>query len=148
MKFLNLLVFSVVLYVGSTSTQKIAAQEIPYADGPVWTFTFIRVKPGMLNTYLRDIAPQRKALVDEAKTQGLILSSRILYGDSMGKDDWDLVILTEYKNWAAFDGLSEKFNTLLNKVIGSEQARIQWTTKRTEVRDIIGSKTMQELILK
>lgn len=148
MRFFNLLIFSVVLYAASISTQKIAAQEVPYTEGTVWTFTFMRIKPGMLNAYLREVAPQRKAYVDEAKKQGLILSSRILYGDSVSKDDWDLVIVNEYKNWAAFDGLSEKFNALLNKFGSSEQDRIQLTTKRGEMRDFIGTKTMQELILK
>ena len=66
----------------------------------------------------------------------------------MSKDDWDLVIVNEFKNWAAFDGLSEKFNVLMNKVIGSEEARVQLTTKLGEVREIIGNKTLQELIPK
>jgi hypothetical protein len=80
--------------------------------------------------------------------QGLIVSSRILRGEAANKDEWDLMILDEYKNWAAFDGLSERVLALANKVVGPEDVRIQSMKKRSEMREIVGSKSMQELLLK
>ncbi|HEU0200506.1 MAG TPA: hypothetical protein VFR86_08725 [Burkholderiaceae bacterium] len=126
----------------------VAAQSKPYAEGTVWAVSFIQVKAGMLDVYLRELAPQRKAIIDEAKKQGLILSSRILTGPNINKEDWNLMILDEYKNWAAFDGLSAKMDALAAKVVGPEDKQVQLMIKRTEVREIIGGKTMQELMLK
>jgi len=58
------------------------------------------------------------------------------------------MFLDEFKNWAAFDGLSAKYEALEDKLIGSEDKRTQLMVKRTEVREITGNKLMQELMPK
>jgi hypothetical protein len=58
------------------------------------------------------------------------------------------MFLDEFKNWAAFDGLSGKYEALEDKLIGSEDKRTQLMVKRTEVREITGNKLMQELMPK
>ncbi len=60
------------------AAQPSIAQEKPYREGTVWSVSFIRVKPGMFDVYMRDLAVQRKKLMDEAKKQGLIVSERML----------------------------------------------------------------------
>jgi len=86
--------------------------------------------------------------MDEAKKQGLIVSERMLSGFAVGREDWDLMLMVEYKNWAAFDGLSDKFDALALRVVGSEEKQVQMMVKRTEVREIVGQKTLQELTFK
>ena len=124
------------------------AQEKPYKEGTIWGVSFIKVKPGMFDVYLRDLAAQRKNLMDEAKKAGLIVSEKMLSGQAFGRDDWDLMLMVEYKNWAAFDGLSAKFDALALKVVGSEEKQLQTMVKRTEVREILGEKTLQEISFK
>jgi hypothetical protein len=124
------------------------AQDRPYTEGTVWSVTFIKVKPGMFDVYMRDLASQRKKLIDEAKKQGLIVSEKMLSGSAMGRDDWDLMLMVEYKNWAALDGLSAKFDALALKVVGSEEKQLQSMVKRTETREILGEKTLQEITFK
>lgn len=131
------------LGVGAT-----VAQDKPYKEGSVWGVTFIKVKPGMFDVYMRDLAAQRKPLMQEAKKQGLIISEKMLSGSAAGRDDWDLMLMVEYKNWAAFDGLSDKFDALALKVVGSEEKQLQSMTKRIEVREILGDKTLQEITFK
>jgi hypothetical protein len=58
------------------------------------------------------------------------------------------MFLDEYKNWAAFDGISAKYEAIESKIVGPEEKRVQLMTKRTEVREILGEKAMQELIAK
>ena len=129
-------------------TQASVAQNKPYKEGTVWTVTFVKVKPGMFDVYMRDLSVQRKKLMDEAKKQGLIVSERMPSGFAAGREDWDLMLMVEYKNWAAFDGLSDKFDALALKVVGSEEKQVQTMVKRTEVREIVGQKTLQELTFK
>jgi hypothetical protein len=124
------------------------AQEKPYTEGSVWSISMIRVKPGMLDVYMREVLPLRKKINEEAKKQGLVVSDHIFSGTSMGRDDWDVMFMTEYKNWAAFDGITAKYDAIASKIIGSEDKQVQLMTKRTETREIIGDKTMQELIIK
>ncbi len=126
----------------------VTAQDKPYTEGSVWSVTMIRVKPGMFDVYMRDILPVRKAIGEEAKKQGLVLSSHILAGNSSGRDDFDLMFLDEYKNWAAFDGLSTKYEAIERKIVGPEDKQIQMMTKRVDMREIVGEKTMQEVVTK
>ncbi|UUZ50874.1 hypothetical protein LP420_15340 [Massilia sp. B-10] len=74
-----------------------------------------------------------------------MLSEKILTGASSGRDDFDVLLMTEYKNFAALDGLDAKFDTIMQKVVGSEEKQVQTMVKRTEVREIMGEKLMQEL---
>ncbi|HYR34077.1 MAG TPA: hypothetical protein VEQ87_07290 [Burkholderiales bacterium] len=121
------------------------AQDVPYREGSVWSVTFIKVKPGLFDVYMRDLAANRKKLMDQAKKDGLVLSERMLSGDAPGRDHWDLMLMVEYKNWAAFDGLSDKFRKLAEKTVGSEDKQVQMMVKRTDVREIVGSRNFQEL---
>lgn len=124
------------------------AQEKPYTEGSVWSISMIRVKPGMLDVYMREVLPLRKKINEEAKKQGLAVSDHVFTGNSMGRDDWDLMFMTEFKNWAAFDGITAKYDAIASKIVGSEEKQVQLMTKRTETREIIGNKTMQELLIK
>jgi len=119
-----------------------------YTEGSVWFLSMIRVKPGMTDVYLNEVLPQRKKINEEAKKQGLVLSSHILSGLTANAGDFDILFLDEYKNWAAFDGLSAKYDAIAAKVIGTPETQVQMMVKRTDVRDIVGEKAMQELLPK
>jgi hypothetical protein len=142
---LTSLVLFGMLYLGSVV---VYGQEKPYTEGSVWIITMVRVKPGMLDVYMRDVLPLRKKINEEAKKQGLILSDRILTGSASRRDDFDVMFLTEYKNWATFDGITAKYDAIESKIIGSEEKQVQLMSKRAEVREILGEKTMQELLIK
>ena len=144
MKFAALCTMLVLMLAAQTGF----GQEKPYKEGSVWTVTFVKVKPGMMDTYLRDLGTNRKKLMEQAKKDGLILSERLLSGEATGREDFDLILMVEFKNWAAFDGLSDKFRALAEKMVGSEDKQMQMMTKRTEVREIVGTKTMQEIFLR
>jgi hypothetical protein len=141
-------ILSLMLALLLFGAQASIAQDKPYKEGTVWSVSFIKVKPGMFDVYMRDLSVQRKKLMDEAKKQGLIVSEKMLSGSAFGRDDWDLMLMVEYKNWAAFDGLSDKFDALALKIVGSEEKQVQMMVKRTEVREILGEKTLQELTFK
>jgi hypothetical protein len=139
-----LVLFSVL----SLSSAMVYGQEKPYKEGSVWYVEMVRVKPGMLDVYMRDVLPLRKKIEEEAKKQGLVVSSHVLNGSATGRDDFDVMFLTEYKNWAAFDGISAKYEAIASKIVGPEDKQVQLMVKRTEVREIMGEKAMQELIAK
>jgi len=142
------LVSAAILLVLSLASVPVHAQDKPYTEGSVWNISMIRVKPGMLDVYMREVLPMRKKINEEAKKQGLLVSSHVLSGNALGRDDWDVMFMDEYKNWAAFDGISAKYDAMMSKIVGPEDKQVQVMTKRTEVREILGGKTMQELIIK
>jgi hypothetical protein len=125
------------------------AQELPYTKGSVWLLTMIRVKPEAGYGYFRDLGATWKQVMEEAKKDGLVLSYKLLSGSASDRDDWNLLLMTEVPNMAAFDGDGEeRFVAISRRIIGDEHKLQAMMEKRSEVRDSIGSKMMRELILK
>jgi hypothetical protein len=125
-----------------------AQSDAPYTEGPVWTITMVKTKPGMADDYLKNLAQIYKATNDEAKKQGIIMDYKILLGDASSPQDFDILLMQEFKNMAAFDGLRAKVDPIANKLIGSEDVQRQGAVKRMEIREIMGDKVMREITLK
>jgi hypothetical protein len=136
------------LYLCATGMESVSAQERPYSEGSVWDLTFARVKPGMFDHHMRELAGSYKLEMDEAQKQGFVVSHRLLAGDPANREDFSVLFLVEYKNWAAFDGLSKKFDAISQKIIGPDEKMQQIMIKRSDIREIFGDKHMQEIILK
>ena len=133
----------------STSTSTSTATSIaPYTEGSVWQITMVRAKAGMNDDYLKGLAKNLKAILEEEKKQGLVLSYKILLGDASAPGDFNIMNMVEYKNMAALDGLREKIDPIATKITGGEQQQRENVAKRAEMRDVIGSKTMREITLK
>lgn len=89
-----------------------------------------------------------KPVYDEEKKQRIILDYKILEGDASNPHDFNMLILVQYPNMAAFDGLRDKMDPIVEKVMGSEDQRRATAVKRLDVREILGTKTMREITLK
>ena len=122
--------------------------DAPYTEGPVWTISMVKTKPGMADDYLKNLAQIYKAVNDEAKKQGIIMDYKILLGNDSTPQDFDILLMQEFKNMAAFDGLREKTDPIARKLIGSEDVQRQGAVKRMEIREIMGNKLMREITLK
>jgi hypothetical protein len=122
--------------------------DAPYTEGPVWTITMVNTKPGMTDDYLKNLAQNLKTTNDEAKKQGIIMDYKILLGAAATPHDFDILIMQEFKNMAAFDGLRDKTDPIARKLIGSQDVQRQGAVKRMEVREIMGNKLMREITLK
>jgi hypothetical protein len=125
-----------------------AQSDAPYTDGPVWTITMVKTKAGMTDDYLKTLAKIYKSTNDEMKKQGLIMDYKILLGNDATPQDFDILLMVEFKNMAAFDGLREKADPITDKILGSEDAQRQGAIKRMEIREIMGNKLMREVTLK
>jgi len=124
------------------------ASGAPYTEGGVWEITMVKTKPGMDDDYLKGIAQTFKGVMEEQKKQGIIMDYKVLLGDSSDRTDFNILLMVEYKNMAAFDGLREKTDPIMSKVMGSEDAQRQLAVKRLDIREILGNKTMREVTLK
>jgi hypothetical protein len=120
----------------------------PYNEGSVWTLTMIKTKTGLADEYLKQITETVKPVYEEEKKQKIILDYKILNGEASGPQDFNILILVEYPNWAAFDNLRDKMDPIVAKVMGTEEQRRTTAVKRLDVREILGTKTMREITLK
>ena len=108
----------------------------------------IKTKTGLSDEYLKQITGTVKPVYDEEKKQKIILDYKILEGDAMGAQDFDILIMVQYPNMAALDGLRNKMDPIVEKVMGSEEQRRDTAVKRLDIREILGTKTMREITLK
>lgn len=108
----------------------------------------IKTKTGLTDEYFKQITGTVKPVYEEAKKQKIILSYKILDGEASDSHDFNILILVEYPNMAAFDGLRDRMDPVLAKVMGSEEQRQQMAVKRLDIREILGTKTMREITLK
>jgi hypothetical protein len=65
-----------------------------------------------------------------------------------GPEDADLLLVVRYKNWAAFDGGLAKGDAIAKQIEGSVTAANQAQADRAKIRAVLGSSTMQQLMLK
>ncbi len=132
----------------TASPKTTGSSSAPYTEGPVWTLTMIKTKTGLSDEYLKQITGTVKPVYDEEKKQKIILDYKILEGDAMGPQDFDILIMVQYPNMAALDGLRAKMDPIVEKVMGSEDQRRTTAVKRLDIREILGTKTMREITLK
>jgi hypothetical protein len=132
----------------TAATKSSGGSGAPYNEGPVWTLTMIKTKTGLDDDYLRQISGTVKPIYDEEKKQNIILDYKILMGDPHGRDEANIIIMVEYPNMAAFDGLRAKMDPLIEKVMGNEDQRRATAVKRLDIREILGVRTMREITLK
>jgi hypothetical protein len=79
------------------------------SDKPVWTMEFLKVKPGkfgMTLGYLDDGWMRERA---EAKRQGAVLNYSRISEQGTRESERNIVLLTEYKNQAAYEGRDSFF---------------------------------------
>jgi hypothetical protein len=125
-----------------------------YADGPNWddgpvvNVSYIRTVDGHFNDYMKWLATTFKQEQEAAKKAGLILSYRVLVVEARTPNDPDVMLVTEFKNWAALDHLGSRFDSVLSKVEGSVAKADQSEVDRAKIRTVLGSRTMQEALLK
>ena len=125
-----------------------AQSDAPYTEGPVWQVTMVKTKPGMSDDYLKGLAKTFKGTLEEAKKQGLVVDYKVFLGDAATPGDFDILLMVESKNMAAFDNAREKFDPIANKIEGSVEQQRNTATKRLEIREIMGTKLMREVTLK
>ena len=120
-----------------------------YTEGPVWRVSLIRVKPNRMDEYLTSMQQSTKPFLDEEKRQGLVVEYKVFLKETKSNpQDWDICVAVQYKNYAAMDGLSSKVEGIRDKVLGGKQQAHQLGEKREEIREVISSELLHEVVLK
>jgi hypothetical protein len=117
-------------------------------DGPVQNVSFIRTVDGHFDDYMHWLATTYKKQQEAAKAAGLITRWEVLVAQPHNPQDPDIILITEYKNWAAFDHLGGKLDQISVQVEGSVDAANKSEVDRAKIRTILGSDNVQVAVLK
>jgi len=132
----------------TTLTSTAYADGRDWNDGPVINVASVRTVYGRFDDYMHYLATTYKQEQEAAKKAGLILSYRVVIVEPRGPQDPDILLVTEYKNWAALDHLGGKIDAINAQVEGSVEKSNQGAAERDKIRTILGSRTEQEALLK
>jgi hypothetical protein len=124
------------------------AADQPYQDGPVTMVSSIRTLPGMHDTYLRFLATTYRTNMEAAKKEGIILDYRVYETSPRSPDEPNLYLTVTYKNMAAFDGLDERMEPIMQRSFGNQAARDTAAVDREKMRRQIGQEMIREVVFK
>jgi hypothetical protein len=147
MKFKRRLIGSLVLLVLIVGISVFAQVNRPYHNGSVWSIAFIRMKPGMETAYMNYLAGQWKANQEASKKEGLILSYKVIGAEGHSPGDWNLMLMTEFKDLATMEANEDKGDALTQKMVGNDEKQMQGYKDRSEIREVMGDRLAREIIL-
>ena len=137
--------FALVLLIAAVSVSSQVNR--PYHNGTVWNIAFIRIKPGMDSAYMNYLAGSWKAEQEAQKKDGNILSYRVMSVEGHTTTEFNLMLMTEYKNLAAMEANEDKAEAVVQKVIGNDETQMKGYNDRAAIREIIGDRLAREIIL-
>ncbi len=131
-----------------TLATPVMAQESSYKPGSVWTASRIHVLPGQFENYMDYLADQWKRVNEFGKKEGVVLSYHILQVNNPRKDEPNLILLIETKDYmptAQQEAMRVKLNAFLTQDDRKQDAA---SAARGPMRELWGTTQYQELILK
>jgi len=118
LRFLGFFLLSTFIVGGSTA-QNSSNKEKPLTrseyndEKPVWTLEYIQVKPGMFGPAMGYLDDRWVRVREEAKHDGSVLAYHRIAEQASDKNNWNVVLITEFKNQAARDASEKRFDAIL-----------------------------------
>jgi hypothetical protein len=119
----------------------------PYRNGSVWDIAFIRMKPGMESAYLAYIANDWKREQETLKKEGIIVGYKVIASEPHSPTDWNLMLMTEYKDLATMESSEDKADALAQKLLGGDEKIRQGYKERLDIREVLGDRLSREIVL-
>ncbi|MEP7097669.1 MAG: hypothetical protein ABI748_08400 [Dokdonella sp.] len=137
-----------VALLGCGLNASVIAQEAkPYTEGGVTDVSFIRIKPGQFDNYMKFLDGPYKAEMEALKKAGIVTRYAVAQTQARSPDDYNLVLTVSYPNMAALDK-TDQSEAISAKVLGSNDEQNKATMDRGAMRDVLGGRLVRELVLK
>ena len=147
MKFNRALVSSLILLILTVSVVVVAEVNRPFRNGSVWSISFIKMKPGMETAYINYVAGDWKREQEALKKDGQILSYKVITTEAHGSSDWNIMLMTEYKDLATREANEDKADSLAQTVIGNDEKQMQGYRDRLQIREVLDIRSAREVVL-
>ena len=119
----------------------------PYHSGPVWDISYIKVKAGMEDRYMRYLAQDWKREQEAMKKAGFVMDYKAISTEPHGAQDFNVILMVQYKDLATMEANEEKMEDLGEKLFGGMPTIEAGYKDRSAYRDIIGNRLGREVIL-
>jgi hypothetical protein len=119
-----------------------------FKTGSVWIVLFVRTLPGKDPIYFNYLADVWKRQQEALKQEGIVLSYKVLQTNQVHKDDFNVLVMTEYKSRASIDENQGKLDTVVRQVVGKDEVTMAAYRERETVRRVFGGKICREVIFR
>lgn len=119
----------------------------PYKEGQVTEFSYIKIKPGKFDDYMKFLDTTYKTLMEANKKAGLIVGYAVYSMQARSPQEPDLLLTTTYANMAALDRIEEG-EEVAAKVVGNTELQNKAYIDREAMREVLGAQLVRELVLK
>ena len=141
------LVSSLIVLILTLSVVVVAQVNRPYRNGTVWNIGFIVMKPGMDTAYLNYVATDWKRQQEALKKDGQIISYKVLQTEGHNPTEFNLMLMTEYKDLATMEANQSKADNLLQTVVGNDEKQMQGYRDRLQIREVVANRLAREIVL-
>ncbi len=141
------LISALILLILTLGIVVVAQVNRPYRNGSVWSIGFIKMKPGMETAYLNYVAGDWKREQEALKKDGQIISYKVMTTEDHGSTDWNIMLMTEYKDMATMEANEVKADNLLQTVIGTDEKQMQGYRDRLQIREVLQNRLAREIVL-
>lgn len=118
-----------------------------WKDGSVIVLTFVRTRTGQDLAYLDAIADTWKKQQEALKSEGIILSYKVWQGNAASEDDFNIILMTEYKDFRVMEENADKQTVILQTIARETQTSSQVLTD-DKVREFFGIRTGRTIVLR
>lgn len=119
----------------------------PTHNGSVYELSFIRVVPGMGPAYNKYLASDWKKEQEALKAEGITLSYKVVGTEGHSPNDWNLMLMVEYKDLASLEANADKADAMLQKTFGGDDQVMAGYKDRSQIREVLGTRLAREVIL-
>src|SRR5580765_1390279 len=138
-------IFASLLFVSLLSVTVGVAQSTSGSQKPVWTMESMKVKPGMFGITLGYLDDNWMRVSEEAKRQGAVLSYQRIAEEGSQESDREIVLLTEYKNQAAYDAREKLFSSIRKDLPNNKfVVGFPRVPQRQDLYDVMNTRVFQD----
>ena len=101
----------------------------------------------METAYLNYLAGSWKTNQEALKKEGVVLSYKVITTEGHTPNDWNVMLMTEYRNLAALEANEEKADSIAQRVVGDDEKQRQGYRDRLEIREVMGDRLAREIVL-
>ena len=81
------------------------------------------------------------------KKDGQIISYKVLTTEAHGSNDWNIMLMTEYKDMATKEANETKADNLAQTVSGNDEKQMQGYRDRLQIREVLENRLAREIVL-
>lgn len=147
-KLFSAAALAAVLAIGAATAVQAQTAERTYDMGAVWNIGYVETKPGMFDDYMAYVKNTWVPLQEADKAAGYVVDYDVLAVDNPRDGEPDVILITKFKNMAAFDRSLDEVDTVMAKAFGSAVKSNQAAVKREDIRVLRGSMGAREVVFK